>query len=102
MSSPPASLSAPEIHAALADLPGWSLVDGKLHRRFLFGDFVEAFGFMCAAALCAERANHHPEWRNVYRTVWVDLVTHESDGVTSRDLSLAVEMSRLAEGRVRR
>ena len=99
MSLPPERLTEPEIHAALADLPGWSLQDGKLQRRFEFSDFVEAFGFMSAAALCAERTNHHPDWRNAYRKVWVELVTHERNGVTALDLSLAAEMSRLALGR---
>ena len=99
MSLPPERLTEPEIHAALADLPGWSLEDGKLQRRFEFADFVEAFGFMSAAALCAERADHHPDWRNVYRKVWVELITHERGGVTALDLSLAAEMSRLAQGR---
>ncbi|MDN5932188.1 MAG: nicotinate-nucleotide--dimethylbenzimidazole phosphoribosyltransferase, partial [Pseudonocardia sp.] len=53
----------------------------KLHRTFVFADFVTAFGFMASAALVAERMNHHPEWFNVYRTVRVDLATHDSGGI---------------------
>jgi len=60
-------------------------------------DNVEAFGFMAKAALVAERANHHPEWFNVYRTVRVDLTTHESGGITERDTALARAMNDLAE-----
>lgn len=89
-------LSPDALEAGLAELPGWSLRDGKLHRRFEFADFAEAFGFMAAAALRAERADHHPEWSNVYRVVEVDLTTHEAGGVTDKDLALAAEMSALA------
>ena len=84
------------LEQGLAGLPGWSLRDGKLHRRYEFADFAEAFGFMAAAALRAERANHHPDWSNVYRVVVVDLVTHEAGGITEKDLALAAEMDALA------
>ena len=73
----------------------WHLDDGKLHRVFLFPDFVEAFGFMTRAAIHAEKMNHHPEWSNVYRKVEVFLVTHEADGITQRDFELAAIMDSL-------
>ena len=73
---------------ALAKLPGWQLRDGKLHREFVFADFVAAFGFMTRAALVAERMNHHPEWFNVYKRVRVDLTTHEAGGISQRDLQV--------------
>jgi 4a-hydroxytetrahydrobiopterin dehydratase len=92
----PAVLGAGEIDEALASLDGWGVRDGKLHREFVFANFVEAFGFMAKAALVAERANHHPEWFNVYRTVRVDLTTHESGGITERDTALARAMNELA------
>ena len=94
--TPPAVLGAGEIDAALASLEGWEVQGGKLHREFVFASFVEAFGFMAKAALVAERANHHPEWFNVYRTVRVDLTTHESGGITERDTALARAMNELA------
>ena len=94
--TPPAVLGAGEIGEALASLDGWEVRDGKLHREFRFANFVEAFGFMAKAALVAERADHHPEWFNVYRTVRVDLTTHESGGVTERDTALARAMNELA------
>ena len=82
---------------ALAELPGWQLRDGQLHREFVFADFVAAFGFMTRAALVAERMNHHPEWFNVYKRVQVDLTTHEAGGISQRDIELAAAMDRLAE-----
>ena len=93
---PPSVLGADEIDEALASLDGWEARGGKLRREFVFASFVEAFGFMTKAALAAERADHHPEWRNVYRTVTVDLTTHESGGITERDTALARAMNALA------
>jgi 4a-hydroxytetrahydrobiopterin dehydratase len=60
---------------------------------------VTAFGFMAAAALIAERMNHHPEWFNVYGTVRVHLTTHDAGGITGSDLALARAMDGLAEPR---
>lgn len=93
---PPAVLGERELEEALASLEGWEVREGKLHRAFGFASFVEAFGFMAKVALVAERSNHHPEWSNVYRTVWVDLTTHESGGITERDTALARAMNELA------
>ena len=94
--SSPALLGPRELQRALATLDGWTVKEGKLHREFEFGNFVEAFGFMAQAALAADRANHHPEWFNVYRMVRVDLTTHEAGGITERDTALARVMNRLA------
>jgi 4a-hydroxytetrahydrobiopterin dehydratase len=82
-------LSAEQIAAALEELPGWEVADGRLRRVFQFRDFVEAFTFMTAVAFEAERLDHHPDWSNAYRTVTVDLVTHSAGGITERDLELA-------------
>jgi 4a-hydroxytetrahydrobiopterin dehydratase len=81
---------------ALAELTGWTLCEGKLHRAYAFADFVEAFGFMASVALVAERMNHHPAWSNVWNTVVVDLTTHDAGGITAKDFALAAEMERLA------
>ena len=91
-------LSEAEIAAALADLPDWQLVDGKLHREFKFADFVSAFGFMTQAAIAAETMNHHPEWFNVYNRVTVDLTTHDAGGLTRLDMQLAARMNQIAAG----
>jgi 4a-hydroxytetrahydrobiopterin dehydratase len=92
-------LEATEIDRRLHDLPGWSLVAGKLHREYRFGDFVTAFGFMASVALVAEAMNHHPEWCNVYGSVRVDLTTHDAGGLTANDFALAARMDQLAAGR---
>ena len=89
-------LTDSEIRAAIAKLPGWSLRDGKLHRDYAFPDFVHAFGFMATAAIAIEAMNHHPDWSNVWNKVTVDLVTHDSGGVTAKDVALAEKLESLA------
>ena len=91
----PKALAASEIEARLAELDGWSLEAGKLHREFRFADFSAAFGFMTRVALVAEKLDHHPEWSNVYSTVVVDLTTHDAGGVTELDFRLAAAMATL-------
>lgn len=90
-------LSDAEIAASLADLEGWSRDGDKLSRELRFPDFVTAFGFMAAAALVAERMNHHPEWFNVYGTVRIHLATHDAGGITTNDLELARAMNAIAK-----
>ena len=82
-------LSDEQIRNELANLPGWSIVNGKLHKEFTFESFIEAFGFMSTAALHIEKINHHPEWFNVYNKIKVDLVTHDAGGITQNDINLA-------------
>jgi 4a-hydroxytetrahydrobiopterin dehydratase len=84
---------------ALQELTGWSEVIGRdaIARTFSFKDFNEAFGFMARVALVAEKRDHHPEWRNVYKTVEVVLTTHDADGVTALDVDLAKAMNRIAD-----
>lgn len=88
-------LSAATIDKKLAELAQWSLRDDKLYRRFVFADFVEAFGFMSRVALLAERMDHHPEWSNVYNRVEIYLTTHDAGGITERDFDLAQRMDHL-------
>lgn len=84
-------LNEQERDAALAQLPGWTLQLGPegIGRQFRFGDFVAAFGFMTQVAMLAEKADHHPEWSNVYNRVDVLLTTHDCDGLSQRDIDLA-------------
>jgi len=91
-------LSAEARKSALQGIPGWTEVSGReaIARTFTFKDFNEAFGFMSRAALVAEKNDHHPEWRNVYRTVEVLLSTHDAGGVTQRDIDLAKAMNAIA------
>jgi len=88
-------LSSIEIEKLLADLPQWDLEQDKLHRRFVFDNFVDAFGFMSRVALLAETMNHHPEWANVYNRVDIHLTTHEAGGISARDFTLANRIDRL-------
>ena len=89
-------LTGSEIQAALGPLAGWSLANGKLHREYKFADFPHAFGFMATAAPTIERRNHHPEWANVYNRVTVDLTTHDSGGITQKDVDLAMLLEGIA------
>jgi 4a-hydroxytetrahydrobiopterin dehydratase len=91
----PNPLAQEALSAALAELPGWSIVDGKLHRELRFPDFVRAFGFMTSVALVAEAHDHHPEWSNVYGRVVVDLTTHDAGGITEKDVALARKIDEL-------
>ena len=90
-------LSAATIDKKLAELEQWSLRSDKLYRKFVFADFVEAFGFMSRVALLAERMDRHPEWSNVYNRVEIHLTTHDAGGITARDFDLAQRISRLLE-----
>ena len=78
-----------EIQKALDTLPGWSLQGTKLHKQFKFADFNQAFGFMTRLALVAEAMGHHPEWFNVYNRVTIELITHDSGGITALDIEFA-------------
>jgi 4a-hydroxytetrahydrobiopterin dehydratase len=88
------AFSNTDINERLADLNAslkipWKLKNGKLHKTFVFSNFIDAFAFMGRVALYAEKINHHPEWYNVYKTVEVALMTHEATGITQRDFELA-------------
>jgi 4a-hydroxytetrahydrobiopterin dehydratase len=91
-------LSGEARKSALKGLSGWTEAQGgkAITRTFTFKDFNEAFGFMSRAALVAEKRDHHPEWRNVYKTVEVVLSTHDAGGVTALDIELAKTMNAIA------
>ncbi|MFD1949684.1 4a-hydroxytetrahydrobiopterin dehydratase [Sphingomonas arantia] len=84
-------LSEAERIDALDGLPDWDHDDGRdaITRRFVFADFGEAFGFMTRVALLAEKADHHPEWSNVWNRVDVTLTTHDAGGLSVRDVAMA-------------
>jgi len=92
-----AKLTEEQIKKELVNLPGWSVVNGKLHKDFVFADFIEAFGFMSRAAIHIEKMNHHPEWFNVYNKIKVELVTHDAGGITQNDINLAKTLNSLAK-----
>ena len=89
-------LTQDELSELAAELGAWEVSGSELRRTFRFGNFVEAFGFMAAAALVAEKMDHHPNWSNVYSTVEVALNTHDRGGVTELDAELARSMDGLA------
>ena len=84
-------LSPDERQTALATLPHWTLSEDTqaITRTLKFADFAEAFGFMARVALVAEKADHHPEWFNVYNRVEIRLTTHDAGGLSQRDVALA-------------
>lgn len=82
-------LTEAEIALALTGLPGWNREGEHLVRRYKFRDFGHAFAFMTRVALLAEKADHHPEWSNVYDRVDIRLTTHDAGGLTQRDTALA-------------
>lgn len=89
-------LSEEEIENALRELPGWEVKDGKLHKTFKFDSFAQAIGWMVAVAVLADKADHHPEWSNVYNKVRVDLSTHDlGDAISKLDVELAQRMESL-------
>lgn len=92
-----AKLNDEQIKKELVSLSGWSIVNGKLHKDFVFQDFIEAFGFMSKASMHIEKMNHHPEWFNVYNKLKVDLVTHDAGGITQNDINLARILNSLAK-----
>jgi 4a-hydroxytetrahydrobiopterin dehydratase len=82
-------LSQTDIDEELKSLSGWSVVNEKLHKEFLFESFNQAFGFMTRAAMEIEKMNHHPEWFNVYNKITIELTTHDAGGITKNDVNLA-------------
>ena len=84
-------LSEAERAEALDALPDWDYVEARdaITRTLVFADFAEAFGFMARVALIAEKADHHPEWSNVYNRVEILLTTHDAGGLSPRDVELA-------------
>lgn len=77
------------ITTAMAGVPGWEHRDDGIERRYVFADFTRAFAFMTRVALLAEKADHHPEWSNVWNRVDIRLTTHDAGGLSARDFALA-------------
>ena len=91
-------LSEAERIDALDGLPDWDHDDGRdaITRSFLFADFSEAFAFMTRVALLAEKADHHPEWSNVWNRVEILLTTHDAGGLSVRDIAMAQAIDAVA------
>ena len=93
-------LTDPIREARLRDLPEWRYDEEAraIRRSLRFADFSEAFAFMTRVALAAEKADHHPDWSNVWNRVEIALTTHDAGGVTDRDMALAATIDALAAG----
>lgn len=76
-------------------LKNWTYGDESVKRDFKFKNFIEAFSFMTAVALEAEKMDHHPEWSNVYNKVSIKLSTHQPKGITKNDLDLAAKIDKI-------
>ena len=89
-----AKLPIEDLRAALKRLPDWRLAEGReaITRRYQFVDFDAAFAFMTRVALLAAKMDHHPEWSNIYNKLDVTLATHDANGVTQKDIDLAMAM----------
>ena len=92
------ALSKIEVKEFLSDnLKNWSFDGIYLKRDFEFKTFVEAFSFMTAIAIEAEKIDHHPDWSNVYNSVRINLNTHDAKGITKMDFDLADTIDRVFE-----
>lgn len=93
------NLESQDIESFLIENVTWKISDDKtaIHKTYKFRDFIEAFGFMTRAAIVAESLNHHPEWYNVYNKVDVKLTTHDTGGISQKDIDLARKMDALTK-----
>jgi 4a-hydroxytetrahydrobiopterin dehydratase len=84
-------LTPAERERLLPTLDGWAADAARdgIRKSYRFADFTQAFAFMTRVALLAEKADHHPEWSNVYNRVDVLLTTHDAGGLSMRDIALA-------------
>lgn len=91
-------LNAEARTAFMMQNPGWVALGNRdaVKKTFIFDDFTAAWGFMTKVALAAEKADHHPEWFNVYNKVEITLTTHDADGLSARDVALAEYIDRAA------
>ncbi len=93
------TLNDSERLAVKTELPLWRMVEGRdaIIRDFSFPDFNAAWGFMSQVALAAEKMDHHPEWSNVWNRVNIVLSTHDSGGLTQKDVDLAKRIDAYAQ-----
>ena len=95
-----AALSNQQLTQKLAELNfddevNWCIEDKKLTKSFEFKNFQTAFGFMTMCALYCDKVDHHPEWKNCYNRVYVQLTTHSVKGISTKDFELADHMDKV-------
>jgi len=85
-----------EVQQALTSLSGWQKKGEAIQRVFRFPDFKAAMQFVNKVADAAEKANHHPDIDIRYNTITMALVSHDSGGVTQRDVRMAETINKIA------
>ncbi|MES2679809.1 MAG: 4a-hydroxytetrahydrobiopterin dehydratase [Bacteroidota bacterium] len=93
----PKKYTKKESDAAFINLKGWELKDDVLRKKITFKNFTQAFGFMTMVAIEAEKLNHHPDWKNGYNKVTINLQTHDAGGLTELDFKLAKTIDKILE-----
>lgn len=91
----PSLLSREALVELKRTLPEWEVKGGKLFKKFQFNNFIEAFSFITKVALIAESMNHHPEWKNIYSSVTIELTTHDKGGISNLDVKFAKLIDKL-------
>jgi len=91
-------LTAAQVAAALADLPGWRVQEGRLQREFATRSYLKGLDLVNALAPEAEAMNHHPDVLLTWPRVTVQLWTHAQGAITRLDVELARRISRVAAG----
>ena len=89
----PYLLQNEELTELFAKIPGWEIKSNLIERKFNFSNFIEAFSFMTQIALICEKYNHHPNWENVYSKVIIKLTTHDLEGISNLDQTIATEIN---------
>lgn len=91
----PKLLTDKEIESQLSELNAWKISEKSLVKEFIFQDFSSAFAFMSQVALASEKMNHHPEFKNTYNKVSLNLNTHDAGGITELDFNLAKRIDKI-------
>ncbi len=91
-------LSESEIQERLQKIDGWTYNENAIHTSFEFANFKDAFSVMTRIAFEAELQQHHPDWSNVYNKLEISLSTHDANGVTEKDFTLANTIDLIIEG----
>ena len=92
-------LSLRELQDSSHLIPDWEILKTRLRKTFQFQNFIEAFGFMTKVAMISESICHHPEWKNIYSEVSIELTTHDLSGISNIDLKLAKAIDKIMENK---
>jgi 4a-hydroxytetrahydrobiopterin dehydratase len=84
-----------KIQTELKNLDGWKYNNDAIEKDFVFKSFKDALANMMRIGFEAEKLNHHPEWFNVYNKLNIRLRTHDANGITARDFTLAKKIDEL-------